>query len=88
MAQFFLSPEIILTLCIRGTPKPVLMQTENTQMKCSTMLHFIMFYTVCKLKTSSDKNTIFYLKNYNRTPLDMYSRLFHVYRITPEGRFH
>ena len=37
-----------LTLCIVETPKRVLLQTVNTQMKCSMMLHFIRVYTVCK----------------------------------------
>ena len=36
------------TLCIRETPKWVLLQTVKTQMKCSIMLHFIWVYTVCK----------------------------------------
>ena len=36
-----------LTLCIRETPKWVLLQTVKTHMKCS-MLHFIRVYTVCK----------------------------------------
>ena len=48
-----------LTLCIRETPKRVLLQTVKTQMKCSIssiMLHFIRVYNVCKgKKRSSDK---------------------------------
>ena len=39
-----------LTLCIRETPKRVLLQTVKTQMKCSIMLHFIRVYTVWKAK--------------------------------------
>ena len=38
----------MLTLCIRETPKHVLLQTVKTQMKCSIMLHLIRVYTVCK----------------------------------------
>ena len=37
-------------------PKPVLLQTVKTQMKCSIMLHFIRVFTVCKVKKRfSDK---------------------------------
>ena len=39
-----------LTLCIRETPKRVLLQTVKTQIKCSIMLHFIWVYTVCQGK--------------------------------------
>ena len=41
----FYSITLLLTLCIRETPK-----TVKTQMKCSIMLHFIRAYTVCKGK--------------------------------------
>ena len=41
-------------------------------MKCSTMLHFIRVYKVCKGKSNlQTKNTIF-VKNYNPTLLYMY----------------
>ena len=38
---------LILILCVRVTPKWVLLQTGKNQMKCSMMLHFIRIYTVC-----------------------------------------
>ena len=41
---------LLLTLCIRETPKRVFLQTVKTQMKCSLVLHFIRVYTVCKVK--------------------------------------
>ena len=40
----------LITLCIRETPKRVLLHTVKTQMKCSIMMHFIGVYTVCKVK--------------------------------------
>ena len=43
----------LLTLCIRETPKQVLLHTVKTQMKCSIMLHFIRVYTVYKGKEGS-----------------------------------
>ena len=58
-----------LTLCVRESPKQVLLQTVKTQMKCSIMLHFIRVYTVCKYRQS---NTIICF-NYNLTSLDMYN---------------
>ena len=42
--------ESSLPLCIRETPKQVLLQKVKTQMKCSIMLHFISVYTICKGK--------------------------------------
>ena len=54
---------VMLTLCIRETPKRVLLQTVKTQMKCSIMLHFIRVYTVCKgKKRFSDKRIHFFFK--------------------------
>ena len=38
-----------LTLCIRGIPKQVLLQTVKTQVKC-LMPYFIRIYTDCKGK--------------------------------------
>ena len=46
---------VSLTLCIRQPPKQVLLQTVKIQMKCSIMLHFIRFYTVCKSIVSKQK---------------------------------
>ena len=37
----------LLTHCIQKTLKQVLWQTVKTQMKCTTMLHFIRVCTVC-----------------------------------------
>ena len=76
-----------LTLCIWETSKRVLLQTVKTQMKCSIMLHFIWFYTVCK---DLREKIQFVLENYNLTPLDkiMYNGLFQVYCIKPDGRIH
>ena len=36
-----------LALCIRETPKQVLLQTVNTQMKDRIMRHFTRVYTIC-----------------------------------------
>ena len=41
---------LILTLCIRETPKLVILLTVKTQMKYSIMLHIIRVYTACKGK--------------------------------------
>ena len=53
-----------LTLCIRETPKRVLLQTVKTQMKCSKMLHFIRVCTVCNgkkgLQTKECNNFFFF----------------------------
>ena len=51
-----------LTLCIRETPKRVLFQTVNTQMKCSIMLHFIRVNTVKVKKDLQTDKIIQYLK--------------------------
>ena len=40
------------TLCTLGTPKRVLWQTANIQMKCSIMLHFIRFALFARIKTT------------------------------------
>ena len=68
-----------LTLSLGGnvvTPKRVLLQRVNTQMKCSIMLHFIRVTLFLKVKKFiRQNNTIFrlqYNENYNMTPLDMY----------------
>ena len=45
-----------LTLCIQETTKGVLLQMVKTQMKYSTMLHFIRVYTVCKGKKDLQTN--------------------------------
>ena len=37
---------VVLTLCIRETPKRVLLQTVKAKMKCSSLQHFIRVYTV------------------------------------------
>ena len=58
----------------------------NTQMKCSTMLHFIIFYTVCKRKTILGQKYNNLFGDYNLTPLDMHSILFQVYRIVSNQR--
>ena len=76
-----------ITLCIRETPKGVLLHTVKTQMKCSKMLHFIRVYTVCKGK--KDLQTKKYiLFNFNLTPLDIYNGLSQVNCFKPEGRIH
>ena len=79
-----------LTLCIRDTPKHILLKTMKNQMKCSIMLHFIRVYTVCKGKQIfRQKNTICFEKNYNLTRLDMYNGLYsQAYCIKLEGRIH
>ena len=41
---------LTLTLCIRETPKRVLLQIVKTQMKCRVVRHFIWVYSVCKGK--------------------------------------
>ena len=64
------------------------MQTLKTQMKCSTMGHFIRIYTVCSGKKSTDKKNAIFLENYNMTPLDMYHGLSQVYFIKSAGRIH
>ena len=65
---------VCLTLCIRETPKRVLLQIVKTQMKCSIMLHFIRVYTVCKGKKDlQTKNTIFL--TFILIPLCMYNGL-------------
>ena len=55
---FFQRDKIVLSLLTEiynplysGNPKRVLLQTVNTQIKCSMMLHFIRVFTVCKGKT-------------------------------------
>ena len=49
-----------VTLCIRETPKQVLLQTVKTRMKCHILQHFIRVYTVCQGKKDlHTKNTIF-----------------------------
>ena len=55
----------IITLYL-VTPKSVLWQTVNAQMKCRIMLHFIRVYTVCRDKNDLQrkKHNIF-LQNYN-----------------------
>ena len=54
-------PSLFLTLCIRETPKQLLLQTVKTQVKCSIMLHFISVYTVCMVKKIfRQKNTIIF----------------------------
>ena len=50
-----------LTLCIRETPKWILLQTVNTHMKSNIMRYFIKVYTVCKGKK--------YLQKKNKTLL-------------------
>ena len=75
---------IPLTLCNRQFPKPVLLQTVKTQMKCSRMLHFIRVYTVCEGKKDLQTKEYTIFENYNLTPLDMYNGLSHVYCIKPE----
>ena len=69
-----------LPLCIWETSKRVLLQTVQTQMKCSIMRHFIRVSTVKVTKIFRQKNTIF-LENYNLTPLDMYNGLSQMYCI-------
>ena len=73
-------------MCIRETPKREVLQSENTQTKCSILLHFMRVYTKGK-KDFQPKNTIFVL-NYNLTPQDMYIGLSTVYCIKPEGRIY
>ena len=50
---------VLLTLCIRETPKRVHLRTVKTLMKCSIILHFIRVYTVKVKKILRQKNTIF-----------------------------
>ena len=45
------------------------------------MLHFVMFYTVCKRKKIFGQKIHFIRRLYNLTPLDMHNILFQVYRI-------
>ena len=48
---------------VQMTPKCIFWQTVKTQMKCSIMLHFIRFCTVCLgKKRSSERKVQFYLK--------------------------
>ena len=57
------------TLCIRETPKRVLLQAMKTLMKCSIMLHFIRVYTVCKgKKISSGKIIQYFFKIISQHP--------------------
>ena len=65
---------LCLTLCIRETPKRVLLQTVKTHMKCSIMLYFIRVYTVCKGKKDLQTNNTIFL-NYTLIPLCMYNGL-------------
>ena len=74
---------VLLTLCIRETPKRVHLRTVKTLIKCSIILHFIRVYTVKVKKIFRQKNTIF-KKIYNLTPLDRYNGLSQVYCIKPE----
>ena len=60
-----------LTLYIRETHERVFLQTVKTQMKCSIKLHFIRVYTVFVRQ----KNIVYFFKNKNMTPLDMYNGL-------------
>ena len=78
---------ISLTLCIRETPKWVLLQTVRTQMKCHILRHFIRVHTVCMgKKIFRQKNTI--LKKISPTPLDTYNGPSQVHFIKPVGRTH
>ena len=79
----FLS-NIHLTLCIWETPKRVLLQTMNTQMKYSIMLNVIRVYTVCKGKNDLQTKETIYFENYSVTCPDMYNRLSQIYCIRPE----
>ena len=82
-----LQAPVVIILCIRETPKQVLLQIVKIQMKYSTMLHFIRSTLFVKVKKIFRlKNTFFF--KFNTTPLDMYDGLFQVYYIKPEGRIH
>ena len=79
-----------LSLCIWETPKWVLLQTVETQMKSHLMQHFIRVYTlfVKVKKIFRQNNSICFFLNYNLMPLDMYNGLSQFYCIKLEGRTH
>ena len=68
-----------LTLCIRETPKRVVLITVKTKMKCRMMQHFTRVYTVCKAKKDLQTKEYNIFFNCNLTPQDMYNGVSQVY---------
>ena len=62
LLSYYLSNPNPLTICIQEIPKQVVLRIVKTQMKRSTMLHFIRVYTVCyvKVKTIFRQNAFFF----------------------------
>ena len=71
------------------TPKRVLLETVKTKYKMQHCDCISSGFTLfVKVKYLRQKNTIFVLKHYNLTPLDMYKGLSQAYCIKQEGRIH
>ena len=79
-------PLFFIPLYSMKPPKPILLQTVKTQMKCSKMLHFIRVYTVCKdKKIFRQKKISFFGKLYPETIPRYVQWTMEVFCIKPES---